>query len=85
MNKMFCFQCEQTAKCTGCTQIGVCGKTAEVSNLQDELTSSLIKLANTLPQTEENPAHTLQLALPHPPPSQSRFLRCPPQRTSLRP
>ena len=34
---MFCFQCEQTAKCTGCTQIGVCGKTAEVSNLQDEL------------------------------------------------
>ena len=51
MNKMFCFQCEQTAKCTGCTQIGVCGKTAEVSNLQDELTSSLIKLANTLPQT----------------------------------
>ena len=54
MNKMFCFQCEQTAKCTGCTQIGVCGKTAEVSNLQDELTSSLIKLANTFPQTEEN-------------------------------
>ena len=51
---MFCFQCEQTAKCTGCTQIGVCGKTAEVSNLQDELTSSLIKLANTFPQTEEN-------------------------------
>ena len=42
MNKMFCFQCEQTAKCTGCTQIGVCGKTADVANMQDELTSSLI-------------------------------------------
>ncbi len=54
MNKMFCFQCEQTAKCTGCTQIGVCGKTADVANLQDELTSSLIKLANTQPETEEN-------------------------------
>ena len=54
MNKMFCFQCEQTAKCAGCTQVGVCGKTAEVSNLQDDLTSLLIKMANTLPQTEEN-------------------------------
>ena len=54
MNKMFCFQCEQTAKCSGCTQVGVCGKTAEVSNLQDDLTSLLIKMANTLPQTEEN-------------------------------
>ena len=54
MNKMFCFQCEQTAKCAGCTQIGVCGKTAEVSNLQDDLTSLLIKMANILPQTEEN-------------------------------
>ena len=54
MNKMFCFQCEQTAKCAGCTQVGVCGKTAEVSNLQDDLTSLLIKMANILPQTEEN-------------------------------
>ncbi len=54
MNKMFCFQCEQTAKCSGCTQVGVCGKTAEVSNLQDDLTSLLIKMANILPQTEEN-------------------------------
>ena len=54
MNEMFCFQCEQTAKCTGCTISGVCGKTPEVANLQDELTSSLIKLANTQPQTEEN-------------------------------
>ncbi len=54
MTKMFCFQCEQTAKCTGCTVSGVCGKTPEVANLQDELTSSLIKLANTLSETEEN-------------------------------
>ena len=28
-NRMFCFQCEQTALCTGCTgKAGVCGKTA---------------------------------------------------------
>ncbi len=53
-NKMFCFQCEQTAQGKGCTQTGVCGKTPDVANLQDELTSSLIKLANTQPHTEEN-------------------------------
>ena len=46
MNKMFCFQCEQTAKCTGCTVQGVCGKKAETANLQDELTSKVIELAN---------------------------------------
>ena len=45
-NKMFCFQCEQTVGCTGCTgKAGVCGKTADVAKLQDELTSALIGLA----------------------------------------
>lgn len=34
---MFCFQCQEAAKGTGCTKIGVCGKTDEVSNLQDLL------------------------------------------------
>lgn len=34
---MFCFQCQETAKGTGCTQIGVCGKTSEVANMQDLL------------------------------------------------
>ena len=34
---MFCFQCEQTAKGTGCTVQGVCGKTAETAILQDLL------------------------------------------------
>lgn len=29
MSKMFCFQCAQTAKNTGCTTVGVCGKTSE--------------------------------------------------------
>ncbi|MFA6865962.1 MAG: hydroxylamine reductase [Clostridia bacterium] len=45
-NQMFCFQCEQTAGCTGCTASkGVCGKTSEVAKLQDELTGALISLA----------------------------------------
>ena len=45
-NRMFCFQCEQTAGCTGCMgNAGVCGKTADVAQLQDELTGALIGLA----------------------------------------
>ena len=45
-NKMFCFQCEQTAGCSGCTgKMGVCGKTAGIAHLQDELTGALIGLA----------------------------------------
>jgi hydroxylamine reductase len=32
---MFCNQCEQTAKGTGCTTVGVCGKSDDVSGLQD--------------------------------------------------
>lgn len=44
--KMFCFQCEQTAGCSGCTgKAGVCGKSADTANLQDQLTSALIGLA----------------------------------------
>lgn len=46
MNEMFCFQCEQTAGCKGCTgKAGVCGKTADAAKLQDELTGALIGLA----------------------------------------
>ena len=45
-NKMFCYQCEQTAGCTGCTgNSGVCGKSANTARLQDELTGALIGLA----------------------------------------
>lgn len=51
--KMFCFQCEQTAGCTGCTKsAGVCGKTAATARLQDELTGALIGLARAC---ENNP------------------------------
>lgn len=37
MSNMFCYQCQETAKNTGCTIKGVCGKTADVANLQDLL------------------------------------------------
>ena len=36
-NKMFCFQCQETAGCKACTQVGVCGKKPEVAGLQDLL------------------------------------------------
>lgn len=46
---MFCFQCEQTAKGTGCTgKAGMCGKSAETARCQDELTGALIGLARAV-------------------------------------
>jgi len=34
---MFCYQCQETAGCTGCTKAGVCGKTPALANMQDLL------------------------------------------------
>lgn len=34
---MFCYQCQETAGCTGCTHSGVCGKTPDVAAMQDLL------------------------------------------------
>ena len=36
-NNMFCFQCQETAGNKGCTKVGVCGKSAELANMQDLL------------------------------------------------
>lgn len=36
-NKMFCFQCQETAGNKGCTRVGVCGKNLDVANKQDLL------------------------------------------------
>lgn len=36
-NKMFCYQCQETAGCKGCTRMGVCGKTPQVAAMQDLL------------------------------------------------
>lgn len=44
--KMFCFQCEQTANCKGCSgNSGVCGKSYLDAGLQDKITGALITLA----------------------------------------
>ncbi|MCR5525983.1 MAG: hydroxylamine reductase [Lachnospiraceae bacterium] len=60
-NKMFCYQCQETAGCTGCTQAGVCGKTPEVAGLQDLLiyaTKSLCSVTTELrAEGAEIPAH----------------------------
>jgi len=40
-NDMFCFQCEQTQNGSGCTTVGVCGKTPETAALQDLLIHQL--------------------------------------------
>lgn len=36
-NKMFCYQCQETAGCRGCTMSGVCGKKPDVAAMQDLL------------------------------------------------
>ena len=42
---MFCYQCQETARGTGCTVRGVCGKTADVANLQDLLIYTLVGIS----------------------------------------
>ncbi|MBU1767141.1 MAG: hydroxylamine reductase, partial [Candidatus Omnitrophica bacterium] len=44
-SKMFCYQCSQTAKGTGCTVSGVCGKAPTVARLQNNLIFSSMGLA----------------------------------------
>lgn len=62
-NSMFCFQCEQTAGCTGCTRAGVCGKSAMTAKLQDTLTGALIALANTAACSNKNSNRNLSASL----------------------
>ena len=53
-NQMFCFQCEQTASCKGCTgAAGVCGKKADTAELQDKLTGALIGLSHAIGENME--------------------------------
>ena len=59
-NLMFCYQCQETAGCTGCTKFGVCGKSPELANMQDLLiyvTKGLSDVTTTLrSQGESIPA-----------------------------
>ncbi|MDK2587425.1 hydroxylamine reductase, partial [Romboutsia sedimentorum] len=36
-NLMFCYQCQETAGCSGCTKFGVCGKSPDLARMQDLL------------------------------------------------
>ena len=62
--KMFCFQCEQTAGCAGCTgNAGVCGKNSDVAGLQDQLTGALISLAGVCQECSHSSEDINQLIL----------------------
>lgn len=61
-NKMFGFQCEQTAGCMACADnAGVCGKKSDTALLQDKLTGALIGLARA---TEGNTGVSIIQASP---------------------
>lgn len=52
-NQMFCYQCQETAGCSGCTRVGVCGKQPDVAALQDLLvyaTKGISAVTTTLRQ-----------------------------------
>lgn len=62
-HNMFCFQCEQTAGCTGCTRRGVCGKDAATAQVQDRLTGALIGLARAADTSPDAGPETWQLMI----------------------
>ena len=61
-NKMFCFQCQETAGCSGCTRVGVCGKSASTAVLQDLLiyaTKGLCEITTALRRENKSVPHAL--------------------------
>lgn len=52
-NRMFCYQCQETAGCKGCTVAGVCGKKPEVAAMQDMLIYATKGLAAVATQLRE--------------------------------
>ena len=63
--KMFCYQCQETAGCKGCTQSGVCGKKPDVAAMQDLLvyvTKGIAAIAAALRKEQKQiPAQISQL------------------------
>ena len=49
---MFCYQCQETARGTGCDVRGVCGKTEEVAKLQDLLIYTLKGIAHVVTRSK---------------------------------
>lgn len=61
MAEMFCYQCEQTMCGTGCQgTAGACGKRSDTANLQDALTSKLVRLAKAAHDAGETPRSEIQ-------------------------
>ncbi|WP_334308425.1 hydroxylamine reductase [Lacrimispora sp.] len=58
---MFCYQCQETAKNTGCTVMGVCGKTEEVANLQDLLIYAVKGISEIVVKTNTNVANIAKI------------------------
>lgn len=58
---MFCFQCQEAAKGVGCTVRGVCGKDAEVANLQDLLIYTVKGIANIVQAGSIDPQEIPQI------------------------
>ncbi len=58
---MFCYQCQETAKNTGCTVMGVCGKTEEVANLQDLLIYAVKGISEIVVKTNTNVADIVKI------------------------
>jgi hydroxylamine reductase len=54
VGNVFCYQCEQTARGTGCTEFGVCGKNPEVAALQDLLIYALKGLSQAAVEARKN-------------------------------
>lgn len=61
MENMFCYQCEQTAKGTGCTMSGVCGKNPATAHEQDVLTCEMIALAKAAQKNETDRLEVIDL------------------------
>jgi len=61
-NKMFCFQCQEAAGCTGCTQFGVCGKSPTLARMQDLLiyaTKCLSQVTTRLREEGQTVSHEI--------------------------
>jgi len=58
---MFCYQCQETAKGTGCTVKGVCGKTGEVAALQDLLIYTLKGIAGIVVSSEKDVSQIMDI------------------------
>lgn len=84
MEKMFCYQCQETSKNEGCTKMGVCGKTADVANLQDLLmflckgiaqyTVKLRKLGIEIPEIDRFIVDSLFMTITNANFNKSRFI-----------